>query len=772
MKTYGSDENPNVYNAKIVRNGYQHQFSRNSLQRNNGHAVSFSETALMNGVWATDWSWSPLFADFDNDGQKDLFVSSGIVKRPVDLDYVQFVSAMQAQKNLDITDAFDEETIAKMPDGSSHPFFFKGKGDEGFIDVSEAWGTQKMKGYFNGAAYADLNNDGNLDMIINCIDQPAVILKNNHPAKNHLSISFKGTAQNSFGIGAKAYVFTKGNLQFQQLMSTRGFQSSTEPRLHFGLDSSTTADSVLIVWPNQQYQVIKNVVANKGLMVDAKNATGKFEHSIYFPVQPPVWADVTFQSGINHRHTENNFLDFNRQYLIPHAQSTRGPKVAVADVNNDGLEDFYVCGAHTQAGALYLQKTGGTFAAQTTAAFANNAVCEEVDAVFFDANKDGFKDLYVVSGGNELDSGSTALADHVYMNDGKGNFTENAKALPILLTNKSCVAVSDIDGDGDPDVFVGGLANAAQFGYPQDGYLLINNGSGQFALANKSQINLQKLGITTSALFTDVNADGTEDLVVAGEWMPIKIFLNRKGIFEEAPIASSSGLWQSILATDVNGDGKKDLLAGNWGYNSKLYAGKKGPLKMYVKDFDKNGSMEQVMAYTLNEKEYTFFAKDELERPLPVLKKAYLTYGEVAGETVQYMFYDLFKDYYEAKAEILASSVFINDGKGGYSRQDLPRHLQVAPLFAFANMPDGKSFWAGGNFYGTVPYEGRYDGQLFTGTSFQPGWKVTGTMPALSGEMRDAKWMTVSGEPHLLLARNNAALLLLKPSKVEKLKSP
>src|SRR5439155_2814529 len=314
------------------------QYSINCLQRNNGNGSSFSEIGLMSGVSATDWSWSPLFADFDNDGNKDLFVSSGIVKRAVDLDYVRFVSDLK-NKGMDRTDKYDDEAINAMPDGSSHPFLFKGDGKYSFKDLSNEWGTGKMKGYFNGAAYADLDNDGNLDLIINCINAPAVILRNNAPKKNYLSIAFKGDHLNSSGIGCKAYLFQKGTMQYQQLMLTRGFESACEPRLHFGLDSLANVDSLLIVWPDQKYQVLRNITANKQVVVKQSDASGVFDYNKYFPPKQEIFEDISKQVGLAWRHKENDFVDFNVQYLIPHEESTRGPKIAVGDVNKDGLDD-------------------------------------------------------------------------------------------------------------------------------------------------------------------------------------------------------------------------------------------------------------------------------------------------------------------------------------------------------------------------------------------------------------------------------------------------
>ena len=664
LKTYGSDENADTYKFKLINNGFQYQYSRNCLQRNNGDGESFSDVGLLSGISATDWSWAPLFADFDNDGNKDLFISSGIVKRPVDLDYIRFVSNLALHQAMDKTDKYDEAALEKIPDGASHPYLFKGDGNTSFKDVSESWGTGNMKGYFNGAAYADLNNDGNLDVVINCLNAPAVILKNNGQNKNAVNISFKGNDLNTFGIGVKAYVFAGKKMQYQQLMLTRGFQSSSEPRLHFGLGNSNIIDSLLIVWPNQTYQLIKNVKPQKQLLFEQKNAGGQFNYALFFPKPKPLLTDVTKQVNLNWEHRENSFNDFNTQYLIPHMESTRGPKIAVADVNKDGLDDFFVCGANGQPGCLMIQNKNGKFTKSDTAVFAKNINSEEVDAVFFDANKDGFPDLCVVSGGNEYADGSPELADKLYMNDGKGHFTLSVGRLPVLLTNKSCISIADVDKDGHDDIFIGGLANAKTYGLPQSSFLLLNDGNGYFKQAGDGVISLKETGMVTSSCFADINNDGWPDLVIAGEWMPVKLFINYKGAFKEIDVPHSTGLWQTLYAADVNGDGFTDILAGNWGHNSKLFAGKNGPLKLYVKDFDKNGSTEQVMAYTIDGNEYTFLAKDELERALPVLKKAYLTYSEVAGKTVQYMFFDLFKDYRELKAETLSSTCFLMTAKG------------------------------------------------------------------------------------------------------------
>ena len=773
LKTYGSDENPDIYKVKLELRGYQNQYSKNCLQRNNGNGVSFSETALQSGVSATDWSWAPLFADFDNDGNKDLFISSGIVKRPVDLDFIRFADKRKAQ-GLDATDKYDDETIAAMPDGSTHPFLFKGDGNMSFKDVSDSWGTQNLKGCSNGASYADLDNDGDLDLIINCLDAPALILKNNSPKKNFISVSFQGGGLNTMGVGCKAYLFTGAKsdsyrMQYQQLMAVRGFMSSSTYQLHFGLDTISNVDSLLIVWPDQKCQVIKNPGINKNLVANKGDAQADFIYNNFFPNKSEAMLDITSQVNCKWSHKENDFLDYNVQYLIPHGLSTRGPKLAVADVNKDGLDDFYACGAKFQPGALMIQQKDGTFKESDTALFNEFAISEEVDAVFFDANGDSFPDLFVLTGGNEIPANELALLDRLYINDGTGHFTKSSNPMSVVFENKSCVSVADIDNDGDQDLFVGNLASPAKYGKPTTSYLYINDGKGHFTKAGDNIIPLYLLGMVTSASFTDIDNDGWKDLVLTGEWMPVKVFKNNKGKFSSVDIPASTGLWQSINTTDVNGDGFADILAGNWGCNNKFWAGKNGPLKLYVKDFDNNGSTEQILAYTVDGKEYPFLAKDELERALPVLKKYYLKYSEVAGKTVQFVFYDLFKDYTELKAEVLASSCFINDGKGNFKRMDLPQELQLAPIFSFTPF-DNKTnnYLAAGNFYNVIPYEGRYDAlqpTFFSYNKKQGAFQYGSELASITGQARDAKWINYAGGGKILIiARNNQPLVFLKPT--------
>ena len=772
LKTYGSDENPANYNVKITGNGYQYQFSKNCLQRNNGDGSSFSETALLSGVAATDWSWCPLLADFDNDGAKDLFISSGIVKRPVDLDYIRFKSSPYVHNRLNASDKLDDMALEKMPDGASHPFLFKGDGRLFFKDKSDDWGTGQLKGYYNGAAYADLDNDGDLDLVINSLNAPAVVLKNEAPKRNYISLSFKGDSLNTIGIGAKAYLFAKGKLQYQQLMLTRGFQSSSDARLHFGLDSATVIDSLLVIWPNQKYQVLKNIKANQQLTVHQKDAAGTFVYAAHFKPAPEYLADVSDQLPIDWTHRENNFIDYNVQYLIPHAESTRGPKIAVGDVNGDGLDDFYACGASGQPGTLMIQQKNGNFFPADTALFNKDAACEDVDAAFFDANGDGHMDLYVVSGGNERVGKDSALLDRLYLNDGNGHFQKSVASLPPLFENKSCVAIGDMDKDGDSDLFVGNLADAQAYGIPQTSFLLRNDGKAHFSIADSSAISLSHMGMVTAAEFKDVNSDGWPDLVVAGEWMPLTVFINKGGRFQPSVLPHSTGWWQSLYIEDVNGDGHMDILAGNWGWNNKFWSGKDGPVRLYVSDYDRNGHMDQLLSYTLHGKEYPFLAKDEVERQLPLLKKHYLTYTEYAGVPMKEVFYGWVDTIQPLVAERLGSAVAYGDGKGTFTLADLPGDLQLAPIFSFQKLAAGwqgheNLYISGGNFFDVTPYEGRYDALPLALFSSNSGNKIQyipqPDLCRVKGQIRDIKWLRTSAYGRLLLvAQNNGKLLLYK----------
>ncbi len=768
LKTYGGDESYDQYQFKILKSGFQYQYSRNCLQKNLGNGEAFSEVGLMDGVSATDWSWSPLMADFDNDGIKDLFIANGIKRRPNDMDYISYISDLSVQAMLTSGHQSDSLVLDKMPTGEAHSFLFKGTSDEKFTDQSTAWGIQDAM-LSNGAAYADLNNSGHLDLITNNINHEACIYKNIAGGANYISLKFTGRHDNKSGIGAKAYIFCGRQMQYQQLMLTRGFQSSVEPKLHFGLNTCKRADSLLIVWPDQTYQMIRNVKANRLLTIDQQNAAGHFQQNIFFKKPPALFEDVTDAQHISWKHQENRYVDFNQQPLIPHMLSAEGPRMAVADVNRDGLDDFYSCGAKGQPGALFIQQPAGGFKASAQPAFEADAASEDVDAAFLDVNQDGYPDLYVVSGGNEQPDGSPELADRLYINDGKGSF-KRSDQVPSIKLNKSAVAVADVNHDGYPDIFTGGAPDAWAFGKIPESYLLMNNGKGAFQKA-ALPAELKYAGMLRSAAFADLNNDGWPDLVVAGEWMPVKIFINHQGklIQQHNPATDAlTGWWQRIVLADINGDGKTDILAGNYGWNSKLQPDADNPVKLFLADPDRNGTIDPLLTYSVHQKDYTFLGKGEIEKQVPLLKKKFLYYHDFAGKTVNELFGDSLTNAQVLTASTFTSGVFINAGNGKFKFKAFPASAQAAPLFGLAPLPGkDKGILAGGNFSGVLPYEGRYDadyGDVLLPNS-KGGFKslspvVSGFL--LRGEVRDIKPLRTAAGLIFAVAVNNEPIRFFK----------
>ena len=768
LKTFNGEESYNDYQEKIVRGGFQYQYSRNCLQKNLGNGEAFSDVGLMDGVYATDWSWSPLFADFDDDGIKDLFVANGVERRPTDLDYINFISDNGVQSALAAGHSIDTAVLNRMPTGNSASYFFKGTKSEKFIDKSTDWGISEAM-LSNGAAYADLNNSGHLDMVTNNINHEASIYKNTGTTAHYLNLKFTGRHDNHFGVGVKAYVFNSGQLQYEQLMLTRGFQSSTEPKLHFGLNNAQKIDSLLIVWPDQTYQLIRNVKGNQLLTIDQKNAAGHFIYNQFFPAAAPLFKDITDKVAVNWKHNENLYVDFDQQPLIPHMLSNEGPRMAVADVNHDGLDDFYVCGGKGQPGALYLQSPDGSFKPTMQPAFIAAEDSEGVDAVFLDVNHDGFPDLYVASGGNQLPDGSLSLADHLYINDGKGNF-KASNAIPAITVNKSAVAVADVNHDGYPDIFVAGGPDIRAFGTIPESYLLMNDSHGRYSQAQLPE-ELKHAGMIRTAAFADLNNDGWPDLVVAGEWMSVEVFMNEKGRFvrkHSDALDKQTGWWQRIMLTDIDGDGKIDIVAGNYGWNSKLKPTAADPVKLFLSDLDQNGTVDPLLTYSIGQNDYSFLGKDELEKQIPFIKKNFPYYRDFAGKTVQQVFGDAITNSKQLSANSFTSGVFYNDGKGDFIFKEFPATAQVSPLFGFAATPGtNKTILAGGNFSGVTPVEGRYDADygdvLLTdkNRNFKPVSPVSAGF-LFRGEVRDIKAIKTATGIIYAVAFNNQEIRFFK----------
>lgn len=774
LKSSAGDDSPEIFNFKLSY-GYHYQYARNCLQLNTGKGKRFSDIALYAGIAATDWSWGPLIADYDNDGIKDLFVTNGILRRPNDLDYIKYASGSGINEALHNRNVSDLDIIKKLPEGKVHNYIYKGTDSLKYSDKSVDWGFE-IPSWSNGAAYADLDNDGDLDLVINNINEPASVYRNNATEKtgNHfLDVELKGNAANKFGIGAKVLVKQKEQVQLGYVSTTKGFQSSSLQYVHFGINSNNLIDTLQVVWPDGKTQTMVNVKSDQRLTISSNP-----DENFPFLLLPSgnntnkMFVDITDLVNLPYRHQENDFNDFNQQPLIPHKISTQGPKLAAADVNGDGLDDFFVCGAKNQPGKLFIQKDNGSFFSSNENVFATDAVCEDVNAVFFDADGDNDPDLYVVSGGNERET-DKSNADRLYINNGKGSFIKSNQ-LPVLYGNKSVAVAADVDYDGDMDLFVGGRVVAGRYGDTPKSYLLLNDGKGKFSIATENMApDLQSTGMVTDAAWSDIDKDGWPDLVIAGEWMPITLYKNQKGKLVNATtsygLKHTTGLWTALHIADINNDGFDDILAGNWGTNSKLHASEKYPLELYVGDLDNNGSLDQVMAIENGEKYYTFLGKEELEAQLPsVIKKKYLGYAAFAGQTIEDVFVKKLDHVKKYTAETLSSVVLINNKKDGFTKTPLPSQAQWSPVFAFitadVNQDGSTDILAAGNFYGVIPYEGRYDaneGAVMLNEN-KNVFKIPDPLQTgftVDGEVRDIVILkTIHRKKMMAVARNNSSL--------------
>ncbi|SFV31073.1 VCBS repeat-containing protein [Thermoflavifilum thermophilum] len=769
-----------LYKMKL---GYSPQYTRNMLQLNTYGGKYFSEIGLMAGIAATDWSWSPLIADFNNDGMPDLFVSAGIWRRANDLDYIRFIANTQVAKSLSDTRLLDQEAIQRMPQGPVHNFIFEGTDHMHFIDRSAQWGLHQP-GFSNGGAYADLDNDGDLDLVVNNLNAPAVIYKNQTREKYHahyLRIKCAGSDSNRFGIGAKVILKYHGKFQYAYIQPTRGFESATDPTLFFGLGKDTLVDSLQVIWPRGEKQVLKHVHADQILTLYQNQAhdTGPEwlpqmrENQFLFTDYTDSLSSVQFV----HR-GDASFIDFARQPFIPHMVSTDAPRVAVGDVNGDGLEDFYVCGGKFQAGALYIQKPDGQFVLSNQPAFQQDSLCMDQDAAFVDVNHDGYPDLYVVSGGGEFYDGMKPLLDRLYLNNGKGYFIKDTAALPPMYGNKSCVRVCDLNQDGYPDLFVGGRVDALDYAKQPRSYLLINDGKGHFR-DETDQIapGLSHIGLVTDAVWTDFNGDGKPDLIVVGEWMPISFFENDghghlKNVTQSMGMEHTHGWWQCIVAADLDGDGKTDYLVGNYGMNTKFHPSKKKPVKLYIVPSSQQSTDVTILTYAKNGHDYPLVGKDVFDQQFPErMKKKFPTYHDFAGQTIQDI---VGSDLQHARvwhAYTFQSVWLHNLGNGKFEMLPLPWEAQVAPIRAFEvgdfNHDGHPDVLVGGNFYGVLPAEGRYDANdeivlLGDGKGhFRAAWPwQTGFF--VNGEVRDIKTLHRKNDSLIMVARYDQRLLFFK----------
>ncbi|WP_339895869.1 VCBS repeat-containing protein [uncultured Algibacter sp.] len=751
----------------MVEAGAHYQYMANALQINTG-VGSFSDVANIAGISNTDWSWASLLVDLDNDSWKDIIISNGIKKDVDNNDYLTLLN------NLDGKNITAEELFQISKDAPSQPisnYAFRNNGDFQFQKVTKDWGFSAPS-FSSGMAYGDLDNDGDLDVVTNNMDAPAFIYENKATG-NFLKIKLEGSDKNRFGIGAKAIISYNNKLQAAENSVTRGFISSVEPGIFFGLGKDIEIDKVEVIWPDGKTNLFENVSANKILTAKYSKATLKDKETLETKT---LLTKINVKNlGIDYTHQENEFDDFKEEILLPHKLSNNGPFSAVADVNGDGLEDLFIGGAAEQAGVLYLQKGEGNFEESTLQPWKKDKASEDLGVLFFDADGDQDLDLYVTSGGNEFKSGNTLLKDRLYINNGLGDFSNNSKALPNIYESTQCVKASDIDKDGDLDLFIGTRLIAGKYPYPASSYFLINNNGIFTKGANNIAPNLENIGMVTDVVFTDIDLDSDEDLMLVGEWMTITILTNNQGKFEDSSekygLKDTRGLWWSITANDLDNDGDDDYIIGNLGRNNKFKATKEHPFKVYANDFDNNGTNDVVLAKFYKDDYVPLRGRECTSEQMPYVAEKFKDYHSFASSKLL----DILPEEKVENAVIyeinnFESIILINED-GQLKRQSLPIQAQVSPIKSSLvddfNSDGFKDILIVGNHFGVEVETTRYDagyGYLLLGdgnNNFKP------LPPALSGlhvplDSRSVQSIKIKSDKTLLITNNNESLSMFK----------
>lgn len=773
-RSLGEDE----YNTFFMKIGYGYnfQYTRNNLQYNRGNGM-FSETGLYSGIYATDWSWSALWMDFDNDGNKDLFIGNGIPKRLTDIDYVNYIANTEVQdqiRNNDLS-AKDSNIISHFPEIKLPNKFFKNEGNLSFSDLQSNV-TPNPPTFSNGALYADLDNDGDLDIVVNNIADDALVYKNTSndtKQKPAVDIILHGDSANKNAIGARLAAFSGNKIYNFEKYPVHGFMGSMEIPLHVGLDS-IKIDSSFLIWPDNSYEKI-NINTNATARIEVKYKTGlpQIDYSLftkfYTNKTNPV-TDITKQTGLLYKHTENPFNEFDREPLIPFMVSRDGPALAVGDINNDGLDDVFIGSAKTYKPSLLIQTKDGKFISSFQPEIQADSMFEETDAVFADVNNDGFKDLVIADGGNEYYGNEVHQQPRVFINDGHENFSLLAHAFDSVFVTASCVAAYDFTGDGFVDLFIGGRAVPFAYGEKPRSYLLQNDGSGHFTdVTKKYCTDLVNPGFVRDAHWEDIDKDGNKDLLLATEWDGIYVFKNNKKSFEKKYITNQKGWWNFLLPVDIDNDGDMDFIAGNLGLNSRLKASAQEPVTLYYNDFDGNGQKEDVLTYYLQGRQIPFAPKSEFDKRLPLLKKKYLYATDFANASLEDIFgKEKLSSSQVYTADYFSNAVIINNGKFNFSVKALPWQAQLSQYRTATvvnanndNLPD---ILLGGNFYENTVDMGRYDADFGTllinkGNGNFECSEMNGL--AIKGQVRHILPLhTAAGYDYILTRNNDSAMVI------------
>ncbi len=765
--------------TQLDKTGFYHQTTRNMLQLNN-YGSYFTEIGQYAGIYSTNWSWSPLICDFDNDGHKDIFISNGYGKNNTHMDIItlavnETMKRRQGEKSINRM-----EFLKKIPATILNNYMFHNNGNLTFTNVARDWGFNK-KTLSNGAAYADLDNDGDMDLIISNINDYAYVYRNNaeHSSKNHyLRIKLKGSAKNTGGIGARIDVTCGRQTYTQEFYPSRGYMSSMDHTLIFGLGKASKVDKLTIIWPDLRAQTLKNIDVDQTITLYNKEA--KVRQPKAKPLYHTLYKPILHKKPIAYKHKENEYNDFMTQPLLPYLLSTQGPHMTTADVNHDGLDDVFIGGAKGSPGMLFIQTPEGTFERSPQACFEADKECEDIGVLFVDVDGDKDPDLYVVSGGNEFKLASEKLRDRLYLNDGTGSFVKAKDRLPDILTSGSCVKSGDMDHDGDPDLFIGGRLTPGLYPIAPRSYILENNGKGFFRdVTEEKNPALLKPGMVTDALWTDFNGDGLADLILAGEWMPVRLFLNTGSKLKELVgqdwMPNSKGWWNSICAGDFDGDGDTDYILGNFGLNFQIKPSPGKPATIYAKDFDHNGTLDAVMCYYIQGKSYPLYSKYDLASQIPEINKRYPSYKAFADQTMQ----DLFpkKELENAmmlQANNFSSCLLENTGNNHFRLLKLPLPAQLSPIFAIKsddyNHDGYPDLLLAGNFYEMRIKFGHLDankGLLLLGDGKGHFKELPNPKSGIfvRGEVRDIAQITLATEKKLLLfAVNNDSLQIYRRS--------